>query len=200
MLNEIPGVNAIVPQGAFYCYPNFSSLLGRPLGPHGTVSGNTLELADAILGEAKVAFVPGEAFGTPGYALVSASRWPTPTWKKASAASSSGCVPTRRAPNVGSVTSSPAFDFDSVSLDWLRAKPGAKWHRTPDAIAAVGGRHGLRSAAGGRVGVAVGRGRWRSRLPGLAAHHRWLAGHRRVRRTLRRRVTDGASTRPTRWS
>lgn len=43
---------------------------------------------------------------------------------------------TGRAPNVGSVSSSPAFDFDSVSLDWLRAKPGAKWHRTPDAIAA----------------------------------------------------------------
>ena len=71
MLNEIPGVNAIVPQGAFYCYPNFSSLLGRPLGPNGTVSANTLELADAILGEAKVAFVPGEAFGTPGYARFS---------------------------------------------------------------------------------------------------------------------------------
>ena len=31
----------------------------------------TLELADAILGEAKVAFVPGEAFGTPGYARFS---------------------------------------------------------------------------------------------------------------------------------
>ena len=71
MLNEIPGVSAIVPQGAFYCYPNFSSLLGRPLGPNGTFSSNTLELADAILGEAKVAFVPGEAFGTPGYARFS---------------------------------------------------------------------------------------------------------------------------------
>ncbi len=71
MLNEIPGVSAIVPQGAFYCYPNFSLLLGRPLGPDGTVSATTLELADAILGEAKVAFVPGEAFGTPGYARFS---------------------------------------------------------------------------------------------------------------------------------
>ncbi|MCE9622716.1 MAG: pyridoxal phosphate-dependent aminotransferase [Actinomycetia bacterium] len=71
MLNEIPGVNAIVPQGAFYCYPNFSALLGKPLGPNGTVSNNTLELADAILGQAKVAFVPGEAFGTPGYARFS---------------------------------------------------------------------------------------------------------------------------------
>ena len=71
MLNEIPGVNAIVPQGAFYCYPNFSALLGKPLGPNGTVANNTLELADAILGQARVAFVPGEAFGTPGYARFS---------------------------------------------------------------------------------------------------------------------------------
>jgi aspartate/methionine/tyrosine aminotransferase len=71
MLNEIPGVTAIVPEGAFYCYPNLKALLGRPLGPNGTVSNSTLELADAILGEAKVAFVPGEAFGTPGYARFS---------------------------------------------------------------------------------------------------------------------------------
>jgi aspartate aminotransferase len=71
MLNEIPGVAAIVPQGAFYCYPNMTALLGRPLGPNGTVSSTTLQLADAILGEAKVAFVPGEAFGTPGYARFS---------------------------------------------------------------------------------------------------------------------------------
>jgi aspartate aminotransferase len=71
MLNDIPGVSAIEPQGAFYCYPNLSGLLGKPLGPNGTVSNNTLDLADAILGEAKVAFVPGEAFGTPGYARFS---------------------------------------------------------------------------------------------------------------------------------
>jgi aspartate/methionine/tyrosine aminotransferase len=71
MLNAIPGVRAIEPQGAFYCYPNVSDLLGRPLGPNGTVSATTLELADTILGEAKVAFVPGEAFGTPGYARFS---------------------------------------------------------------------------------------------------------------------------------
>jgi aspartate/methionine/tyrosine aminotransferase len=71
MLNDIPGVSAIEPQGAFYCYPNLSALLGQPLGPNGTISNNTLELADTILGEAQVAFVPGEAFGTPGYARFS---------------------------------------------------------------------------------------------------------------------------------
>jgi aspartate/methionine/tyrosine aminotransferase len=71
MLNEIPGVTAIEPQGAFYCYPNVKGLLGRPHGPNLTVSNSTLELADTILGEAGVAFVPGEAFGTPGYARFS---------------------------------------------------------------------------------------------------------------------------------
>ena len=71
MINAIPGVSAIEPQGAFYCYPNVTGLLGRPLGPNGTVSNTTLELADVILDQAKVAFVPGEAFGTPGYARFS---------------------------------------------------------------------------------------------------------------------------------
>ena len=71
MLNEIEGVTCLKPEGAFYCYPNMSSLLGRPLGPKGSVASTTLELADIVLGEAKVAFVPGEAFGTPGYARFS---------------------------------------------------------------------------------------------------------------------------------
>ena len=71
MLSEIPGVHCLEPQGAFYCYPNVSALLGRPLGPHGTVSNTSMELADTILDQAKVAFVPGEAFGTAGYARFS---------------------------------------------------------------------------------------------------------------------------------
>jgi len=65
MLNDIPGVTCMEPQGAFYCFANLQGLLNRPIGGH--VSTNTLELADVILGQAKVAFVPGEAFGSPGY-------------------------------------------------------------------------------------------------------------------------------------
>ncbi len=64
-LNEIPGVKCFEPQGAFYCYPNISGLLNREIA--GRVCTNSLELADHVLSEAKVAFVPGEAFGTPGY-------------------------------------------------------------------------------------------------------------------------------------
>jgi aspartate/methionine/tyrosine aminotransferase len=68
-LNDIPGVTCIPPQGAFYCYPNVTGLLGRQLA--GRTCTTTLELADHVLSEAKVAFVPGEAFGTPGYARFS---------------------------------------------------------------------------------------------------------------------------------
>jgi aspartate/methionine/tyrosine aminotransferase len=58
MLSEIPGVTCLEPEGAFYCFPSFKGLLG---------GRTTLELADVVLSEAKVAFVPGEAFGAPGY-------------------------------------------------------------------------------------------------------------------------------------
>jgi len=68
-LNAIDGVRCIAPQGAFYCFPNVSSLLGRDIA--GQTAATTLELADLVLSEAKVAFVPGEAFGAPGYARFS---------------------------------------------------------------------------------------------------------------------------------
>ena len=68
-LNAIDGVSCIAPQGAFYCFPNVSGLLGREIA--GQRAATALELADLILTEAKVAFVPGEAFGAPGYARFS---------------------------------------------------------------------------------------------------------------------------------
>ncbi|MBU3718439.1 MAG: pyridoxal phosphate-dependent aminotransferase [Actinobacteria bacterium] len=69
MLSAIPGVTCIEPQGAFYCYPNVTGLLGKKI--NGKVANNSMELADIVLSEAKVAFVPGEAFGSPGYARFS---------------------------------------------------------------------------------------------------------------------------------
>jgi aspartate/methionine/tyrosine aminotransferase len=69
LLTDIPGVTCPQPQGAFYCFPNVSGLLGRPIA--GTTCMTTLELADLVLTKAKVAFVPGEAFGAPGYARFS---------------------------------------------------------------------------------------------------------------------------------
>jgi aspartate aminotransferase len=69
MLNDMPGVTCAEPDGAFYCFPNFTGVLGRDLG--GRTAASTLELAEVLLDQAKVAIVPGEAFGAPGYARLS---------------------------------------------------------------------------------------------------------------------------------
>jgi aspartate/methionine/tyrosine aminotransferase len=54
-LNAIDGVSCAEPEGAFYCYPNVTGLLGRSFA--GRVANSSTELA----------VVPGEAFGTPGF-------------------------------------------------------------------------------------------------------------------------------------
>jgi len=69
MLNDIPGITCLEPEGAFYCYPNVSGLIGKTF--NGKTANNSMELADIILSEVKVAIVPGEAFGTSGYARFS---------------------------------------------------------------------------------------------------------------------------------
>ena len=69
MLRAIDGVDLLNPQGAFYAFPDLTAFLGRKVG--GRVASTTSELATIILEEAKVAIVPGEAFGAPGYARLS---------------------------------------------------------------------------------------------------------------------------------
>jgi aspartate/methionine/tyrosine aminotransferase len=69
MLSDVPGIVCPEPLGAFYAYPSVKGLLGKPL--RGRVASNSSELAGIILDEAEVAVVPGEAFGTPGYARLS---------------------------------------------------------------------------------------------------------------------------------
>ena len=69
MLDGIDGVTCPEPQGAFYAFPSFKDVLGREIG--GVTPQTTLELADIMLEQAKVAIVPGEAFGAPGYARLS---------------------------------------------------------------------------------------------------------------------------------
>jgi len=65
MLNDIDQVTCFEPQGAFYAFPSFKGVLGRSI--RGRRPATTLELAEVVLEEALVAFVPGEAFGAPGY-------------------------------------------------------------------------------------------------------------------------------------
>ena len=69
LLSAIPGITCPEPEGAFYAYPAFAGVLERGVGERRPAS--TLELAELVLEQAKVAIVPGEAFGTPGYARLS---------------------------------------------------------------------------------------------------------------------------------
>ena len=69
MLNEIDGVSCLLPEGAFYCFPNVSGLLGRSI--RGVTPTSSAELAELAINEAKVAVVQGEAFGAPGYLRLS---------------------------------------------------------------------------------------------------------------------------------
>jgi aspartate aminotransferase len=65
MLNAIDGVSCPEPEGAFYCFPNVQGLLGRSLDGH--VATTSAELAATLLETIKIAVVPGEAFGAPGF-------------------------------------------------------------------------------------------------------------------------------------
>ncbi len=65
MLSEVPGMATPEPEGAFYAFPSVEGLFGRPLA--GRTVTTSMDLADLLLEEIKIAVVPGEAFGAPGY-------------------------------------------------------------------------------------------------------------------------------------
>ncbi len=69
MLGRIPGVACVEPLGAFYAFPDVGALLGREIG--GRRPSTSEELAEVSIDVAKVAVVPGEAFGAPGYLRLS---------------------------------------------------------------------------------------------------------------------------------
>ena len=68
-LNAMPGVTCFTSTGAFYVFPNFSAIYGKKFNDK-IISGST-EFADYLLEEAKVAVVPGIAFGGDNYARIS---------------------------------------------------------------------------------------------------------------------------------
>ena len=65
MLNAIPGITCIEPSGAFYCFPDVSEAVER------SEQTSSLDFSAAVLENAEVAMVPGEAFGAPGYVRLS---------------------------------------------------------------------------------------------------------------------------------
>jgi aspartate/methionine/tyrosine aminotransferase len=64
-LAALPGVAVSAPLGAFYVFPSFEAHLGGSIAGHRV--DTTVDLAKALLEEALVATVPGEAFGAPGH-------------------------------------------------------------------------------------------------------------------------------------
>lgn len=68
-LNAIPGVSCFNSTGAFYAFPNFSAVYGKSF--EGKVIANSADFAAYLLERAKVALVPGVAFGADKYARLS---------------------------------------------------------------------------------------------------------------------------------
>jgi len=60
-LRSIDGVSCVNPNGAFYVFPNFSAYYGKSF--QGKIISDSVSLSDYFLDEAKVASVPGIAFG-----------------------------------------------------------------------------------------------------------------------------------------
>lgn len=69
-LNAMPGVSCFKSNGAFYVFPNFSGCYGKTT-PAGKKIENSTDFAAYLLEDAKVALVPGIAFGDDRYARLS---------------------------------------------------------------------------------------------------------------------------------
>ena len=69
-LNSINGISCILPEGAFYAYPNVSGLIGKKT-QNGKTLNNDAEIVEWLLESAEVAAVPGVAFGLEPYFRVS---------------------------------------------------------------------------------------------------------------------------------
>jgi aspartate aminotransferase len=69
-LRAISGVTCEMPGGAFYAFPNVAAHLANG-GSGQALAKDTTELAKLLLDKARVALVPGDAFGAPGYLRLS---------------------------------------------------------------------------------------------------------------------------------
>lgn len=69
-LRKFPSISFAEPGGAFYAFFNVSAHFNKPLGG-GKVVKDSSEFCTALLEEAHVALVTGDAFGAPGYVRLS---------------------------------------------------------------------------------------------------------------------------------
>ena len=68
-LNDINGITCVKPKGAFYVFPNVSKFYGKSY--NGKKINNSMDFAMVLLEEARVAVVPGVAFGEDDFVRVS---------------------------------------------------------------------------------------------------------------------------------
>jgi aspartate aminotransferase len=68
-LNSIESVSCRMPEGAFYVFPNISNLLKKK--SEDAVIGDSVRFCTYILDEARVALVPGKAFGCDNFVRLS---------------------------------------------------------------------------------------------------------------------------------
>jgi aspartate aminotransferase len=71
ILARLPGLTCVPPAGAFYVFPNVTGLFGRTIGGRTVTCGQ--DVAEALLETARVAVVPGEAFGSSDHIRISFS-------------------------------------------------------------------------------------------------------------------------------
>lgn len=64
LVSDIPGVDCVEPEGAFYVFPDVRDVLNDRYP-------SSVDLAEGILEDAGVALVPGESFGAPGFLRLS---------------------------------------------------------------------------------------------------------------------------------
>jgi len=65
LMKDIPGLKTNVPEGAFYVFPDITYYIGKSY--NGTVIKNATDLCLYLLDNARVALVPGAAFGNDNY-------------------------------------------------------------------------------------------------------------------------------------
>ena len=69
-LNAIPRFECLLPEGAFYAFPSVQGLMGKT-AEDGVVMTDDVAFSKYLLEVAKVAVVPGSAFGAPGFLRMS---------------------------------------------------------------------------------------------------------------------------------
>ncbi len=69
LAKDIPGMKTNVPHGAFYLFPDVTAYFGKSYD--GTLIKNATDLCFYLLDKAKVAIVPGAAFGSDNYVRIS---------------------------------------------------------------------------------------------------------------------------------